>query len=45
MRLIAKKNLAMAVLALAGAQATEENRFKVTLAERTLAAALSDARR
>lgn len=36
---------AVADLALAGAQATEENRFKVTLAERTLAAALSDARR
>ena len=36
---------AVADLALAGAQATEENQFKVTLAERTLAAALSDARR
>ena len=36
---------AVADLALAGAQATEENRFKVTLAERILAAALSDARR
>ncbi|MEJ8406109.1 xanthine dehydrogenase family protein subunit M [Brevundimonas vesicularis] len=32
-------------LALAGARATDQNRFKVTLAERTLAAALSDARR
>ncbi len=36
---------AVADMALSGAQATEENRFKVTLAERTLAAALSDARR
>jgi len=36
---------AVADLALAGARATEENRFKLTLAERTLAAALSDARR
>lgn len=36
---------AVADLALAGARATEENQFKVTLAERTLAAALSDARR
>ena len=36
---------AVADLALAGAQATEENHFKVILAERTLAAALSDARR
>ncbi len=36
---------AVADLALADAQATEENQFKVTLAERTLAAALSDARR
>jgi len=35
---------AVADLALAGFQATEQNRFKVTLAERTLAAALSDAR-
>ncbi|WP_320442881.1 FAD binding domain-containing protein [Brevundimonas sp. BT-123] len=32
-------------LALAGARATDQNRFKMTLAERTLAAALSDARR
>lgn len=36
---------AVADLALAGARPTEDNRFKVTLAERTLAAALSDARR
>ena len=36
---------AVADLALAGAHATEENRFKVTLAVRTLAAALSDAGR
>ncbi|CAN5249094.1 xanthine dehydrogenase family protein subunit M [soil metagenome] len=36
---------AVASAALAGARTTEENGFKVTLAERTLAAALSDARK
>ena len=36
---------AVAQVALAGARATEDNHFKLKLAERTLAAALSDARR